>query len=280
MDALNNALAFAELNYAVLPLFSVVKLPDGTHVCACGDASCASPGKHPHSKLAPRGLKDASTDPAVIRAWYQAAPSLNFGVATANLVVLDVDGAAGRASLARLEKQHGALPQTWRASTGSGGRHIYFSPPPRVDIRNSAGKLAKGLDVRANGGYVVVPGSRHYTGHLYAWFQDWHPNEHDMAPCPAWLLRCLAEPKHNGPRPVEEYRALAASSLCEGERNAGLVRLAGHLLANCVDPGVVHEVMQGWNRGQCTPPLSAAEVERSVASIALAELRKRGIGHD
>ena len=45
-------------------------------------------------------------------------------------------------------------------------------------------KLAKGLDVRANGGYVVIPGSRHYTGHLYAWFQDWHPNDHDPGAMP------------------------------------------------------------------------------------------------
>ena len=64
-------------------------------------------------------------------------------------------------------------------------------------------------------------------------------------------------------------------SCAKGERNATLARLAGHLLANCVDPGVAHELLQGWNRGQCTPPLPAAEVERTVASIALAELRKR-----
>ena len=97
------------------------------------------------------------------------------------------------------------------------------------------------------------------------------------------LRGCCAvpgQPKHKGPRPVEEYRALAAGKLRKGERHAGLIRIVGHLLANCVDPGVVHELMQGWNRGRCVPPLPAAEVERSVASIALAELRKRGIGHD
>ena len=278
-DARVNALAFAEMGHAVLPLFGIVKHPDGTLVCTCGDARCTSPGKHPHAQLVPHGLTNASTDPTVIQTWRRSTINLNFGVTTATLVVLDVDGTVGRASLSRFEKQHGTLPKTWRVSTGSGGRHIYFSAPPKADIRNSAGKLAKGLDVRANGGYVVVPGSRHYTGHRYAWFRDWHPSEHDMAPCPAWLLQSLAEPKHNGPRPVEEYRALAASRLCEGERNAGLVRIAGHLLANCVDPGVAHELLQGWNRGQCTPPLPAAEVERTVASIALAELRKRGVGH-
>jgi hypothetical protein len=153
-----NAVAFAELGHAVLPLYTVVK-GDGGWTCACGKQDCGSPGKHPHARLAPRGLKDASTDIDVIRAWVRECLELNFGVSTDGLVVLDVDGGAGRASLTRLERQHGPLPPTWRVSTGSGGRHIYFKAPRGKDIRNSVGKLAKGLDVRPAVAMSWCPGA-------------------------------------------------------------------------------------------------------------------------
>ena len=275
-DALANALALAELGHAVLPIVGVVNVAPKIWRCQCARGEhCESPGKHPHAELVAHGLTDASTDAATITRWHNAAPNINFGVSTAKLVVLDVDGEDGRASLGHLERKHGALRRTWRVATGSGGRHIYFTPLPGADIRNSAGRLAKGLDVRAHGGYVVIPGSRHITGHLYAWFKDWHPSDHDMAPCPIWLLQGLTEPKRMGPRPIEEYRQLAAGGLQRGERNVKLAQIAGHLFANCVDPVVVHELLQGWNKGRCRPPLGAEEVERVVVSIATAELRKR-----
>jgi hypothetical protein len=54
------------------------------------------------------------------------------------------------------------------ASTPSGGGHLYFRPPPGVEIRNSAGKLGPGLDVRGVGGYVVAPPSV-IDGKAYRW---------------------------------------------------------------------------------------------------------------
>ncbi len=51
---------------------------------------------------------------------------------------------------------HSILPNTWLAHTPSGGLHIYFDLQGR-GIRCSAGKLGRGLDVRADGGYVIAP---------------------------------------------------------------------------------------------------------------------------
>ena len=228
-------------------------------------------------------------DAATIEAWQAGAgqAGLNFGVTTDKFVVIDVDGAVGRDSLKRLEEQHGALPRTWRAATGSGrslrdgngysmsGRHIYFKAPRANQVRNSAGVIAEGIDTRARGGYAVIAGSRHVTGVLYSWLPEYHPNDCELAPCPAWLLEPLTAPKHNGARPVEEYRALAAGKVSEGARNATATRLAGHLLAGYASPDVVHELLQGWNLGRCKPPLPATEITRIVCSIAEAELRKR-----
>ncbi len=57
------------------------------------------------------------------------------------------------------------VPLTPRCETGS-GMHYYFKHPGG-EVRNSAGRLGPGLDIRADGGYVVAPPSRHPNGRTY-----------------------------------------------------------------------------------------------------------------
>jgi hypothetical protein len=82
-------------------------------------------------------------------------------------VVIDVDvkrGAYGLETLAELEQDHGPLPETCTSRTRSGGQHRWFWT--RAEIRNSAGKVGRreavGLDVRGEGGFVIVPPSEGY----------------------------------------------------------------------------------------------------------------------
>ena len=67
------------------------------------------------------------------------------------------DDANGLHFLRDWEVEHGKLPETWTQITGSGGKQLFY----RVgqDVRNSAnGEI--GVDVRGNGGYVVLPRRR------------------------------------------------------------------------------------------------------------------------
>jgi putative DNA primase/helicase len=86
--------------------------------------------------------------------------------AMSGIVVIDVDGEAGRATLQRLVAQHGLLMRTEMVRTARGW-HLYFgildacSPIPC--------SIGDGLDVRGDGGYVVAPPSRHASGHIYQW---------------------------------------------------------------------------------------------------------------
>jgi hypothetical protein len=84
------------------------------------------------------------------------------------VVDIDVNNKPGLASLAALEQQHGKLPPTLTARTPSGGQHRYFRWNG-VDIRNSEGQIADGIDVRADGGYVIVPPSINTNGMTYTW---------------------------------------------------------------------------------------------------------------
>jgi len=170
------ALRYAAHGWPVLPLHTPTR--DG---CSCGHPACPKPGKHPRTR---RGLRDASSDPAQIRAWWTRWPHANVALATGRLVIVDVDGPAGRAALTALERAHAPLPVTLTAATGRGA-HLYFDAGQQR-IASSAGRLGDGLDVRGHGGYGIVPPSLHAGGQRYRWTTRTRP-----ARLPAWLAALL-----------------------------------------------------------------------------------------
>ncbi|MGH9012234.1 MAG: bifunctional DNA primase/polymerase, partial [Acidimicrobiia bacterium] len=132
-SAFQQALIYAGRGWAVLPCHQP---RHGS--CSCGRVDCTSPAKHPRTA---HGLRDASTDPERIRAWWRRWPEANVAVRTgaaSGLVVLDIDPPHGEASLATLVAHHGVLPPTLTVNTGSGGYHLYFAHPGTT-LRNSAG---------------------------------------------------------------------------------------------------------------------------------------------
>lgn len=150
---LEYALAYARIGWSVLPLHWIM---DGS-LCSCGDAECRTPGKHP---LTRKGVKECSRDPDVIAGWWSKWPSANVGAATgavSGITVLDVDPRNGG------EAPTG-MPDTPMAITGGGGQHYVFAY-----YRNVPGKLGAGLDVKGDGGYIVVEPSNHISGGTYNW---------------------------------------------------------------------------------------------------------------
>lgn len=192
------AIDYAEQRVAIFPLYGI----DDHGRFDCGDASCKHPGKHPNGRLAPHGMKDATSDIDRVRAWWKAAPNANIGTVTgeaANRMVIDIDARAGGwESGDRLEAQYGAFTRTICVGTGGGGLHIYFQFPKGLNVRNSAGLLGPGIDVRANGGSAVLPPSLHASERRYAWSylidDPWDaPPERSALP-PQWLLQLLTAP--------------------------------------------------------------------------------------
>ena len=178
---LMEALEYACDGWAVFPVHSV---EDG--LCTCGDPECRHPGKHPRTV---HGFKDATRDEAEIHQLWQQWPDSNIGGATgaaSGRVVLDVDAPLGEESLEALEREHGELPMTPISLTGGGGYHFVFRRPGHP-VRSSNGKLGQGLDVKGDGGYVVLPPSRHRSGRCYAWNAEAHPDDVGVAPLPKWI---------------------------------------------------------------------------------------------
>jgi hypothetical protein len=197
---LGAALDLAARGLPIFPLHFPM-LGRGALVCSCGRRDCSNAAKHPFAPLAPHGVKDATTDQRQIEKSWRQHPQLNVGVVTDSLLVLDIDPRhRGYEGLAALEEQHDTIPHTWAVRTGGGGLHIYLRPPNGSTIGNSAGKLGPGLDVRAKGGYVVAPPSRHISGTPYEWI--FSPDEAPLAATPMWLSAAMVAERTHRDKPT------------------------------------------------------------------------------
>lgn len=182
--------------------------------CSCG-RECSSPGKHP---LTAHGLKDATTELDLIVDWWRKWPRANIGLATGKLYVVDLDGDGGVAAWEALEITHSPAP-TLLARTGGGGIHRYYQMPPDVNLPNTAGRLARHVDTRGVGGYVLAPPSNHKSGHAYEWVNQAAP-----APLPSWVVEAL-RPKLP-PQPAAPARPTHGSRYGEGVMSNALTRIA------------------------------------------------------
>jgi len=260
----------------VLPLWWI---ENGVCACPKGAACGRSSAKHPYGHLAPNGLLQASKSPELLHIWWNKAPC-NIGIDTSDLFVLDVDEPDGRENLAALERQHGALPETWEQFTGGGGLQLWFRPVP--GIGGSVGKIGRNLDIRAAGNYVVAPPSSHLSGRAYAWNVDRHPTMVALAEAPGWLVELArkAGSTRKEAALASEWQALLSQPCLEHTRNNTLTRLTGYLLRRHVHPYAVLELARLWNHGRCQPPLEDAEVLRTVNSICAREARRREANHE
>ncbi len=249
--------------------------------CSCGHDDCHSPGKHP---LTANGLKDATSDPETIEHWRQKWPKANWAVRTGDgLVVIDIDRKSGGFdSLLELEETHGRPPATFEVVTGGGGRHLYYIYPKGENIASRNG-WRPGIDVKADGGYVIQAGAVHASGNRY--YPD--GDNEEIVVSPDWLLARLPHkgeaPKHetnghasNGQAPpsvlqrAESYVAKAAAA-SEGQRNDAAFRLAGSVAAiegehgERLGEGEIFTLLSGWNLRN-SPPLHDGELRQCVQS--------------
>ena len=153
------------------------------------------------------GFLAASVDPSRVEEWWNKYPNASIGSPTGPIMgaegafVLDVDLPEGPGSLAGLEALYGRLPETVEQRTGSGGRQLFFKwPSDGRDIRNSAGKIGADLDVRGDGGYVILPPSGHPSGGHYQWMTSGV----GLADAPEWLLKLVCKKPEQ--EIIREYR--------------------------------------------------------------------------
>lgn len=265
------ALKYAAAGWSIFPCHWPVSV-NGQARCSCRKPDCQAVGKHPRTR---NGHKDATTDVMRVSAYWARYPLANIGLVTGGtngVTVLDIDPRhGGDESLAALEKLHGPLPTTSRNRTGGGGEHIYFYYVPGVSC--SSGELAPGIDVKGDGGYVLAPPSQHASGSVYATIAAG-----ELAAAPPWLVdKLVKKARRAAAASPERWRELWSAGAEQGARDDTLIRMAGYLLRRGLDPLLVLDMAQMWNRERFRPPLPPDQVVRGVNSICGSELRRRGI---
>jgi putative DNA primase/helicase len=251
---LEAALSYARRGWAVVPLHS----PRDGH-CDCNKPDCRSPAKHPRTM---HGLDDATTDEATVTRWWSTWPDANIGIVTgakSGLVAIDVDPKdGGDEAFAEISER---LPLSLETVTGSGGRHVLLRHPGgkvgNVTSKNGKAPLGKGIDVRADGGYIVAPPSLHVSGKRYKWDQ-----QGDLADMPAWLVETLAKPEPAKSEPAPDRIAEGSGRwkylLGMGSR----MRLAGASLAE------LEVALLECNRLRNDPPYPDYQVKRIAQFFA------------
>ncbi|MEU5944151.1 bifunctional DNA primase/polymerase [Micromonospora sp. NPDC047465] len=167
------------------------------------------------------GFYAATTDPNRVAAIVDAVPrgqlALRTGTAS-GLVVVDIDPGHGGADTLALLIADGLTPCTARVRTGSGGLHLYYRHPGR-HVPCSQGKpgqgLGPGIDVKADGGYVVLPPSVHpRTSRPYRWI----PGQPVKEMPPALLTACTPPPAPPAPAVTGPTRLREAGGISHPDR--------------------------------------------------------------
>ena len=221
------------------------------------------------------GCKDATTDTERIDLAWRARPNMNIGVATGkpsgNIIVIDVDiddenGYDGMEYLRKWEREHGELPETVTAITGRGGSHLFY----RVDreIRNLANPDHH-IDIRGDGGYVMVAPSIHPNGNEVQW--ENHPEDYDFADADENVYAFIESLRpsrstaaHEGGKGGERFEL--PDAIGEGGRNATLHKYACSLQSKGRTDAEIMDAVQGANITRCSKPLSRDEVTKLVNS--------------
>lgn len=165
------AIALARDGYQVFPCAWPL-----AGLCSCWRGrDCKAPAKHP---FIIRWQQCATRYEGLIHDYWLRHALANIGIKTGTplpgglfLMALDVDlKTFGPGALARLIDEQGALPQTRRHLTPSGGYHDLFASP--IPFQSKIGVLGCGLDIKCLGGFIVGPGSISLSGGEYLQAND------------------------------------------------------------------------------------------------------------
>lgn len=184
-----------------------------------------------------------------VEGWFKN-PEINVGVVTgaiSGVVVVDVD---------TTEKIDKPLPPTATTRTGRGGWH-YFYKHPGKSVKTVAG-IIPGVDIRGDGGYVVMPPSIHPNGNKYEWAI---PLADSISELPLWVIE-----------------APTSEKVFQGTRNSTATKVIGKLLGGKLDDKlypITWEAAKKWNQENCVPPLPESELRTTFDSIYRRESAKR-----
>ncbi len=186
--------------------------------------------------------------------WFGNGTSNNIGIVTgkiSGITVIDFDSPEA----IQFAKDH-RFPETPMVKTGK-GYHGYFGYKEGVRNFQKRDDLP-GIDLRAEGGYVVAPPSIHPDGHAYSWIPGHGLDDVPLAPLPEIILTKNQKEK----TPLRD----AYKGVERGSRNDTLARLCGSWVSDGLTLEECMEQAVTWNQKN-SPPLPEREIEQTIKSI-------------
>ena len=226
------------------------------------------PVKRDKSPYVKNGFYQATTDHKILKEWWTKWPDAGIamptGQANHGIFVVDQDEKNGEHGIEAFEQwvdeNELYFDETWVAKTPSGGRHTYFKTNEKVN--NPVGWL-KGVDVRGDGGYVLLPPSVVTSG-SYEWIrgprdQEW-PNSNKENAC----IVDLVEAVNNSKKASTTFSA--PETVITGHRNDTLYKMACSLQAKGLSDEAIMAAVSAENQAKCQPPLEDDEIRKLVQS--------------
>lgn len=192
----------------------------------------------------------------MVESWFSTLSGAGVGMVTgriSNVVVLDVESYCPTPIEEILKK----YPTQLISRTGSGGYHLFYQYPQNVTKISNRVRIFEGADLRADGGFIVLPPTRHPNGNCYEWVQRGTPM---MFPLP--LLDLESKPTVQN----EGWITEALRGVSEGGRNDACARLAGYFFKKGMAYDIVEAIVLDWNERN-DPPLPVKEVRNTLKSI-------------
>lgn len=259
---LKSALKYAKLGFKIVPN---AQSNDG--ICSCfRGKECHTPGKHPTVK---EWTKNATNDANIIQEWHRKGLLKNIGLLTGvdgGFVVIDVDDDGetkfGRETLEDLESELGKLPETLEQQTGSGGRHLLFKAPTNPIYNDSKGQiLGEWIDIRGEGGQIIVAPSVHPNGREYIWDTELDVIPKNLAELPqAWIDKIFKNKKV-----VRERKFEIPETIEKGSRDETFFAMACSMQAKGFSEKAITSALLEENE-RCTEPLTEQQIIDKVKS--------------
>lgn len=192
----------------------------------------------------------------LVDSWFNNLTGAGVGLVTgkiSGIVVLDVEHWCPTPVEELLKK----YPTNMVARSGGGGVHLFYSYPQNVGkISNRVG-IFEGADLRADGGFLVLPPTMHPSGNRYEWIKRGIPGAFPMA---------FLDLESRSPTSSEGWITEALRGVSEGGRNDTCARLAGYFFKKGLNSDIVEALLMEWNEKN-DPPLPVSEVRTTIKSI-------------
>jgi hypothetical protein len=195
-----------------------------------------------------------------VEGWFDRWPEANIAMPTGALngvVVIDCDSDDANR---RFLEVCPAATKTLTAKTPR-GFHYYFQH--EEGVRNDAGrKLGEGIDIRGDGGYVLVPPSVLDSGHGYHWNYLATPVQLPRKVADA-IVKVLDQP----PGLRSDTTGVPDGAIHKGGRNQHLTKVAGSQRRLGLGFDAILACLREVNEKQCIPPLPESELVTIAGSV-------------